>query len=119
MIEFPPGGATVEFPRTTVHDGNSPAAWTDLDLSAVVGANETLVLLSVLNQGGAAAQDYQFRRNGETATVIDKGCSGLDMVANTIAGYVILTTDGNGIIEWISVAGNLSTKVIVEAFAHE
>ncbi|MFC1846770.1 hypothetical protein ACFLYS_01760 [Chloroflexota bacterium] len=95
-------GATLTVTETQVHTGAAPTAYTDLDLSAVIGAQKTLVILKVKTAG---AYCYAFRQNGDT----DSGASGSHYSACTlystsanIYGLVVVHTDASGIVEWLS-----------------
>jgi len=120
-INNPPAGAAltvgevVAFGPTT-----SPADWTDLDLSAIVGANAALVILRVgsTNQTG---QIYSFRKNGDTteyhttsATQIVH-CASVEIVQAVYYEIVVLT-DNNGIIEWRANSATPNTTVTVMGF---
>ena len=107
----------VAFPRTVVHNAIGPAAFTDLDLSAVVGARQAEVLLSFLNNSGGNCAVYT-RRNGEAAAASQYGAGGITASANGEICYAKVVTDVAGIIEWAisNVAG--THTVIVEAYAY-
>ena len=85
----------------------APTSFTDLDLSATVGANYALVMIKIAVGDAGAGADYSFRTNGESAdvgfnanaTYYGIGISGATIASNRIA-YVILETDSGGIIEW-------------------
>jgi len=88
-------------PDTIVFNGSAdtPAAWTDLDLSAVVGSNPALVLLSVI-RGVNACGDLQIRRNGDTTDLRgDFLAHGNIANADELYHFLVLT-DGAGLIEW-------------------
>ena len=96
--------------------GAAPTVWTDLDLSAIVGANHAIVALAITNT--ATTYTYAVRRNGDTDTYNIGGTANDHCQSgfNTIAGekiVLIVETDNAGIIEW-KVAGNgLTTTVDV------
>lgn len=86
-----------------VFNGTSPgaSAWTDLNLSGVVGANPAIVWLRAYN-ANAGTKYFAFRPNGETEF---SSISFTDtiMVANiggTSFDIFICPTDAGGIIEW-------------------
>ena len=108
---------TVWFPRAIVHNAIGPAAFTDLDLSAWVGARQAFVVLSVLN-GSGANSNANFRRNGEAVTSMESGIAGTQSTLNGRIAYLAIVTDSNGIVEWFvsNVAG--THTVILEAYAH-
>ncbi len=89
-----------------------PLAWTDLDISAVVGTNAVLVLLKV----GVTVNpnQYAFRINGdgEPTLTLRYAANTVDLPVNEFA-YVICATDANGILEWIANANRLTTIDVV------
>lgn len=96
--------STLTFVDTNVLNGvATPAAWTDVDLSAVVGANACLVMCRI-TAVGATTPDFAFRTNGETAEVgtaanyFYGGITTLSLDENFI-GYIFIKTDTGGIIE--------------------
>lgn len=97
--------------RGWVHSGvkvydnaDAPTSWTDLDLSAVVGARHVLAALKLKNRDASYKLIYLFRRNGETEDVADAyGLAGMNNTVDLAAGKIVhfvLETDENGIIEW-------------------
>lgn len=86
-----------------VFDDNTPLAWTDLDLSAVVGKRSALLYIKILNEHVDILTVY-FRTNGETAEVCydSMRASGNNIMSIDAAkfGNVVLETDAAGIIEW-------------------
>lgn len=90
---------------TEVYAAAYPTAWTDLNLSATIGAQATLVVLKV--QFYTADMQVFFRRNGDTDEHYNVGAAGANIalqgVASTTAYILILVhTDPSGIIEWKS-----------------
>lgn len=82
----------------------APTSFTDLDLSAVVGAKFALVLLKI-NRDGATGRDYGFRRNGETefdAVSYIMGAFACNSGGTYKFGMVLVYTDAAGIVEWMS-----------------
>ncbi len=110
--------AKVIVAETEVFNGNSPNpfAWTDLDLSAVVGANHALVLLKFRNENGAA-KNTAFRPNGDTDSSFRSiGCAAGNAGGNLFAHFII-TTDAAGIVEWIyEQAAEAGTTIDVVAY---
>jgi hypothetical protein len=91
--------------ETQVYSANSPATWTDLDLSAVVGSQRVLVLLKISDLSGNG-NIYYFRPNGDSgdwSTAYHVSCGGVVLVAPPIVKCCVLT-DSNGVIEWDSFA---------------
>ena len=110
----------VYFPNTEVFDGNGPSSYTDLDLSAVVGANSAMVYLRVKHCANLY-DIYYFRVNGETegvsvdTTYATGGVSVCDPVGDGGIEYVIVVTDSAGIVEWLS-NNQHATKINVIAY---
>jgi len=106
-------GATLTVAETEVFDGNSPDAWTDLDLSAVVGANPALVLLKIY----ADNRTFAVRKNGDTdefyVAAPDGASAGVQ--GGTIHMALLVATDAAGIIEWIC-SGAVATTVDIIAY---
>ena len=97
-------GASLTVSETEVFSGTSPnpSAWTDLDISAVVGSNVALVLLKILNPDGGA-QAVGFRVNGDADESFDtanRGMSSNGDVGNGKYAYAVVATDSSGILEW-------------------
>ena len=93
----------VKLVNTEVFSGNSPnpSAWTDLDLSAVVGARAALVMLRFYNAN--AGQSYVVTRpNGETeASETSSGTEPFHSYPKaTEFTLLIALTDAAGVIEW-------------------
>ena len=108
--------------NTQVFAANTPgaSAWTDLDLSAVVGARNALVVLRwQCAQGNAATF---FRRRGDTddqymaAPTMAIGASGLRVDTAGVFGTVVVPTDSGGWIEWKSSAVTQACTIDVIAF---
>lgn len=78
----------------------NPEAWTDLDISAVVGPNPALVLLRFYN-ANAGVKECSMRRNGETefSTRTRYGYNSAYM-GGTDFGLILCETDVAGILEW-------------------
>jgi len=104
---------------TVVFNGNSPgvAAWTDLDLSSVVGVAQKAVMLRITSGNGGS---IGFRTNGDTTDYYETvgTNSNVASVAPTTAIYdvAIVVTDSNGIIEWKSELLNQATVIVVIAY---
>lgn len=106
--------------ETSVFNANSPAAWTDLDLSAVVGSNKALVTLKIKNNSGdASTSTYQARPNGDTDSPnFGMTTSNNGLVSDGAVVFVQVYTDAAGIIEWQAggAAAGKSAQVWVEAW---
>ncbi len=93
------------FVETQVYSGNITTSWTDLDLSSVIGANQSLVLMKIdyISDNGRIL----CRTNG---TNYDTGTSGFSSAYNSInwiyvdsghpTGYLFIITDNAGVIEY-------------------
>ena len=84
-----------------------PSTWTDLDISATVGAKKTLAVLQVINSNGSTYEIMSFRPNGcaydmaNTDYFAQAGGVALSAVAS-IAGIAVCITDDNGVLEIMS-----------------
>lgn len=109
-------GAVFSVPQTEVFDGsaNTPIAWTDLDLSAVVGSNHALVYLSVY-RGANDCGSAHFRKNGATRDW-ELALTRADIWGEELNYTFLVPTDSAGIIEWHTVVAVLGVHVIVEAY---
>lgn len=100
--------STLTVAETEVFNGTSPTSWTDLDLSATIGANAALVLLKIYaavgNLGGFAV-----RKNGDTdefynalAAANGVGCALAAVGGENAYVAMLVATDSSGVIEWIT-----------------
>ncbi|MCK5644773.1 MAG: hypothetical protein KAJ19_28495 [Gammaproteobacteria bacterium] len=113
------GFARIAVTETQVHNAAVPATFTDLDLSSVIGAHPSLVLLKVASPD-ANPRAYAFRRNGDTddsdlSDPEEFHCSGVRHTQANKWGFVMVATDNAGIIEW-KCASTSSTTVDVVAW---
>jgi len=116
MINNPLPQPTISFTGGVVFNGTSPLAWTDLDLSAVIGAYQCEVVLKAYQSDTGDA--IAFRTNGDTDEFYDlngrlvaQGCSAFCGGANY--KLVLAISDAAGIIEWMATAGRVNTTVEV------
>jgi hypothetical protein len=112
-----PSTSTTGYSTTQVFTGTAPTAYTDLDLSSVVGTKQRVVMLAVTN-GGGASEPYSFIRKGSsytTGVLNPNGVSAVN-VANGKTSFVIVTTDTSGVIQWTGDAAPASTVINVEAY---
>jgi len=118
--DVPTGGATLTVAETEVFSGTSPTVWTDLNLSAVVGANHALVLLKVVN-ASLTIGFVAVRKNGDTD---EFGDSTYTYKAGAAQAYVdakehkvlLVATDASGIIEWRAQGARAGTTIDVIAY---
>jgi hypothetical protein len=82
--------------NSVVYNGVGFANWTDLDLSATVGAKKTFVMLLLYS---SSSSDVGARTNGGSTNVPV-------YTSNTTYVYVTTMTDSSGVIEVIGAAGN-------------
>ena len=106
-------------PNTQVYNAVPPIAWTDLDLSSVIGAYRALVIMTfntvstnkaiAVRQNGVGEQFY-------SATVSEARGVALGQVLVAGSHYLALwvPTDSAGVIEWIANGntGNVAAKVL-------
>lgn len=88
--------------------------WTDVDLSAIVGANKALVALQV-NNVAAAATGFSVRPKGETSNLAaERGANHCQTAAAAgDAGVVIGYTDAAGILQyWSPTAANSTVDLL-------
>ena len=98
-----PGAPVWHVVNAEAFNGTSPAvaAWTDLDLSAIVGARSALVILKAYNPN-AAVKHFVFRPNGETELVnYSSHLMGIYQASALGFGSVLCYTDDAGILEWM------------------
>lgn len=115
-VDVPSAGATLTIAETQVFSGTSPTTWTDLDLSGVIGANPTLVLLKCGH--ATLSNTYAVRKNGDTDEFYQANYSA--GVANGEIGAIhlalLVATDSAGIIEWTTRRANAGTTVDIIAY---
>lgn len=90
-----------------VFDGTAPTVWTDADLSGVVGAQRSLVLVMIRNLYGSGSNSFAVRENARGDEVWTGGGGGYGVsqvlisgVAGTRDAFLLVTTDAAGIVEW-------------------
>ena len=115
-IDVPSAGATLTVAETEVFNGTSPTAWTDINLSATIGANSALVLLKIAN--AVSERSYAVRKNGDIdefyslCTVYGKGVALSDIpTAHHVA--LLVAADAAGIIEWKCEVAQTTTVDII------
>lgn len=110
----PAGNASLTVASTQVFSGIAPSTWTDLDLSAVVGTNYALVILKVSSNIG---DGFSFRQNGDTLDIGLGIAGGIGFISVGASGgrQVLMYTDVNGVLEWIS---QNQAQVVVEVVTY-
>ncbi len=100
---------------TVVWDGvgASPPAWGDLDLSAVVGAQETLVLLKIVRGANDPGFTGMVTRGGVDP---GNGITSMDITAQGVEYFYLVVTDSAGFIEWDTTAAVTLVVVTVVAY---
>jgi len=118
MVYNPTPAPTVVQDDTVVYSAAAPVAWTDLDLSAAIGARACMVILQIRNLEAAVTCAYRFRQNGDIGVYTNlSGISNLDTINQGTMGDVLVRTDAAGIVEWIANADR-NTAVCVKAYWH-
>jgi len=101
-------------------NGATPATWTDLDLSSVVGLNSALVYIRVRAVGGTL--DFQARTKGHTKNIGQASATwfGAGVSAGTMGDdsevYLLVLTDSNGVIQIQHGFGGANYSLWVEAY---
>jgi len=98
---------------TKVFTGLPGSGYRDLDLSAFV-VGEALVMLRVINTATATV-DYDFKADGISDEGQGEGAAGLNNLAASRTGYVVLETASNSIIEWRT-GSNQATDIFLEGY---
>jgi len=92
-------GGVLTIGETGVFAGNPPDAYTDLDLSAVVGAQAVLVMLRFRDDTGNG--NYSVRRNGDAQDYEGGDGANCGSTGNTGLSCCLITpTDSSGVVEW-------------------
>lgn len=96
----------------------APVAWTALDLSAIIGAKASFVVLKVAETGNVGTCQVAFRRNGDTDEFFGgprtSGYEMGDAIQNSAQLAVCgVMTDGAGIVEWIAQAAHTVTVDVI------
>ena len=102
---------------TEVFNAAAPIAWTDLDLSAVIGARARIVIIKV-HDVIAGGRTYAFRKNGDTdehynaPSDYGNGLAQIDC-ANVVWRLILVLSDAAGIIEWMCEIANDTTLDVI------
>lgn len=96
-------GNTTGFSDTEVFNGTSPnQTWTDLDLSAVVGVAQKVVLLRFSTTSAAGV--FGVKTKGDTKTYTPNSSyfsiNNVYVVSNDYTQTMLVKTDINGVIQW-------------------
>jgi hypothetical protein len=109
-----------KFATTEVFSGAAPQTFTDLDLSGVVGATQRMVMLKFIQQH-TDSRRIAVRKNGDSDGNLGYSANTFGANSGGITGTsghstnLIIQTDTNGVIEWIS-STNANIKINVEAY---
>ncbi len=105
------------FSTASLFSGTAPTSFTDLDISGTVGSNQAVCLIKVKNNSGdAATQRFQFRKDDDgDSFVMGVSTTHNQTVADGDACYLIIVTDGTGVVEWKSNQAK-STAITMEAY---
>ena len=110
------GQNTIVFSTAGLFNGTSPTSYTDLDLSGTVGSNQAVCLIKVFNNSGdAASQTYSFRKDDDANNFFEGGLGGVNILPDQIAIYLLIVTDGTGVVEWKSTQAK-TTVITMEAY---
>lgn len=91
-----------------VFTGAAPTSFADLDLSATIGTQTTMVLLAITP---SSTHEYSFRKNGETTNfALDN-----NVIANKTESFWV-ESDSSGVIEWKS---NSSDTAIIRLMGYQ
>lgn len=114
--------AQLSVAEVNVFSGTPPTfAWTDLDLSAVVGHRKALVILKV-KFGSSGTGAIGFRKKGDVDefydTALDEMGAGCALVhqGGTIWNAVVVCTDVGGKIQWKAEGAHADSEVDVIAY---
>jgi len=102
--------ATLTVAETEVYNAAAPTAYTDLDLSAVVGSNAALVLLKF--KGDDTDISFAIRKNGDTDDFEPVSTSLAGVAAGRPRAFFValwVPTDSSGVIEWIADVADTAT----------
>jgi len=92
---------------TVLFDGDSPVqTWTDLDVSAIVGARVALLFLSAEYDGAQAQNTLRFRTNGSAVNEADPSPFTVT-IDDTKEMECLAVTANDGIFEWYSNLGGV------------
>lgn len=112
---FSPKPAELVIEETQIYAAAPPVAWTDLDISAILGIEigSALVMLKHTETANVLANIIAVRRNGDIDPIINLGLYNLSNSSNQINstgfGVVMCFTDENGVIEWKATNANAVT----------
>ena len=94
----------------TVIKSMSAAAvsWTDLDLSSILGSRRRNVLLLMRHPVSATTNNIRVREKGINYEQITggEGSASQIQIGDNMNGYVVCTTDSNGIFQYIAAAAH-------------
>jgi hypothetical protein len=104
------------YPNSSAFSSTAPTSMTTLDLSSIVGAKHRMVFIKIANNDGASSGTYIFRQNGDgTINASDAGGTTIATVVNGHIGYILVSTDASGIVQWMC-SGARTTVLTVVAY---
>ena len=112
-------GGGITFDNSEVFNGiPASTAYLDLDLSAVVGSNQAVVLLAVYP--AINPNEIKFRKNGETdnlgSAASAQGPSVGKPSTSSEMTYILVVADSSGIVEWKHNASDPTIVINMEAY---
>jgi len=85
---------------------NSTTSFQDLDLSSIVGANRSLVVMEVYNSNSSNKLNLLFKQKSSSIAILSDssqagyGASGLATASSNKGGSIVVVTDSAGVIEY-------------------
>lgn len=113
------GGGGFTFVDTNAFSGTSPTSFTDLDLSSIIGAKKSIVMLRVSEPSGQVTA-LTFKTKGETASYnpangLSVGLSQLYLNSGGAddTSTTFVKTDENGVIQWYGIDARTVTIDVI------
>ena len=108
------------FVETEVYSGAVPMSWTDLDISSVIGQEESLVLLKHTHISSSSAGIMTVRTNGSDDGFSEQSLGNCYLSINSTTGFTFILSDNNGLIEHrISQDNNLNVTTSVVFYLNQ
>ena len=111
-------GVALTYSNAEVFSGASPTAWTDLDLSGIVGAKRTTLWVKI--EAAADMNATAVRTNGDTdefhSVTAEANASGCALGHHDAGTHLVLkvVTDAVGVIEWITETSQTATVDVID-----